>query len=221
MTTNIKKKMEGFDLFRPTKSDKERKRRWLFINRSFKFYFLTPLIRLGKRVLGRWLVSQRKQIPDEIWNENFYIFYDSVQEAIGTYYDDFLMPMNLVKEKNNKKITAQTWKSKRESYMRGKSRGPEAIQFLRNMSLTIALEDTAYREFLNIWMFKIQELMNKKWNPQIRHRVPLYISNMNNFMPYYAAWKMKQSDVSMFQVQQIKRPENWRKVGEKNVKKKV
>ena len=188
-------------IFRPTKDFNEKKSRFNLIHFSFKNKFLSPLVWFAEKILGRYLIKSREDIPDEPYNKNFLILWDTFEQAVKDWWWEFkiighreeILPTDSpitvkAREKSNKLRAESDIANIHQWEIRNKMAWYMFPKFFLRLYLTIALEDTAYREEGNYLMFKLQGNMNKAWNPEIRHKFPLYMSGYDHYAPYFIEW---------------------------------
>lgn len=166
-----------FSIFRPTETFEKKRKRFQFIHYSFKANLFIPFLKLAEFLLKKYLVWKRKDIPLEIYNKNFHLLWDSFEAAEKEWWFTFKgidkMPYELKQNHIN------DWDEKECTHF---YRFPK---FMLRLWLTICLEDTAYRELTNFFLFKLQGNMNKGWNPEKQHQFPLYVSGYDTYIPYF------------------------------------
>jgi len=137
------KKVLGINIYNAKKTGDHIKK-FHIIHYVFKYKFLVPLILLGNKILGKHIVTK---VDNESHNRNLKIFDKSFESAITkwcTHYRRNSGPQHLRKsDKYWKKV------GKREIPLRS----------LKNYVLTMCMYDTAYREFLNVWMHESARAM--------------------------------------------------------------
>lgn len=145
------------------------------IHKWFKYTFMYPLLKLFKKVLGKYLV---KEIPDEPWNYNLKIFDIAWQNALIDWCDVFITT-NQEKSTSDIKVTIQRLKQENIKY----------LNLMKDIMVTGILNDTAYREFFNCLMLNIALEMNKNHPKAARHI--FYNSKQINDIFYFAIAKNK------------------------------
>ena len=189
----------------------------------FKPKFLLPFMNFAKKKLNGVIVNKREDIPDEVYNKNLQIIWDSYEEAFFEYTvlfsnggaTDMLLKSGMIsqetyEELKKEKIDAiskekliELINAKKIKLSDAQLRGhvywiPKMfVQFLAQ----VYLQDTAYRELVNIYIFKIQENMNKHWNPEIQHKYPLYTVLYDNYIPYFIEWMKMTKQVGNLQIE--------------------
>jgi hypothetical protein len=105
----------------------------------FKYKFFIPLLLLGKKLLGK---SISKTVPDEPYNKELKIFNDSWDASVPLwqyYYYQSLRP-------KDKKFPLEHF----QKLYSEDERNP--LKIIKEFAITIGLNDTAYREFMAIFM---------------------------------------------------------------------
>ena len=167
----------NYSIFRKAKGSETKATRFKFIHYTFKKNLFVPFLKICEKILDRYMVKKRWDIPNEIYNKNFFILWDTIEEGIKEWWFTFKRFEELDYE--HKQIILSDWddRENRNFY--------RFYKFLLKLHLTIALEDTAYRELTNVLMFKLQGMMNKEWNPEIEHKFPLYIARYDQYTHYF------------------------------------
>ena len=184
----------------------KKKKRFHFVHYFFKPKMLIPFIKVGEKVLGSYLIKKRQDIPnlaENPHNKNFVILWDSFQENYKDWWFTFkgvhilqarkdeLKSKGLALEPDHERklqCLLNEWDHNEQSREANWFRFP---QFFLRFALSHALEDTAYRELLNMFLFRLQANMNKEYNPEVQHRFPLYISSQDGHLDYHVDWMMK------------------------------
>lgn len=112
---------------------KEHTKRYHFIHFVFKYKFLVPLIHLARKMFHKRLKSV---IPAENHNRNIILFDKAYDKAL------------------------EVWCTKYRGLKDTNDLSSEALRFMKDSVVTMALYDTAYREFLNILMYETAIEMN-------------------------------------------------------------
>ena len=174
-------------IFRPTGTDVERDKRFMFIHYFIKSRIVVPFIKLADRFASKYIIKGREDIPKEVHNKNFFIIWDTFDEMLKEWWFTWkgLDRATTLPGKANKKLAKvlkRQWKEKERMHW---YRVPK---WILKLVITIALEDTAYREMINMYMFRLQGNMNKAYNPKIEHKFPLYVHKYDNSIPYFIEW---------------------------------
>lgn len=173
----------SLSIFRPYKSQAEKSERYRFIHYVFKYKFFLPFCKFAEWLLRKYMVRERKDIPDQPYNENMQILWDSFEEAVEEWWFKFKDIEHM--EKDLKYQHIENWVNRKniQWYWLPK--------FVMRLYLTIMLEDTAYREQFNFLMFRLQGNMNKHHNPEIQHKWPMYTGMYDMNMPYFIEFMKK------------------------------
>jgi len=183
-------------IFRPSENFKHKKKRYDFIHFVFKDKFVVPIVKFIEKRLRKVMINKREDIPVEIYNKNFHILYDTVHQSTEEWWKTFKGVDSLEDHIVDPNITPERRKeyfmmlNSRLNHLDNKKNHHWHLipEFFVRLLLTIALEDTAYRELLNIFMMKLQGNMNKAWDPEIQHKFPLYTSKYDQHIPYFIEW---------------------------------
>jgi len=115
----------------------------------YKYKFFVPILMLGRKILNGIIV---KKIPKKPHNINLWVFDKAYEKAIEKW---FIYYKRNHGPANKRKTRAQMIKaSKKERYLRT----------LKELSNTLFMYDTAYREFMNILMHEIAHNMIKEYS---------------------------------------------------------
>lgn len=131
------------------------------------------------------MVKKYTDIPNEPYNKNFQVMYYSVERGIQDWYYNFYGGYhNGVKEEKRYNHLKKKWDENKDNY-----HWYATTKFFLNLMTTIILEDTAYREMINAILLRLQKEMNYAWNPEIQHKIPMYMNMYDQFMPFFIEWK--------------------------------
>ncbi len=124
------------------------------IHYVFKYKFFVPLLYIGQKILNKYLV---KKVDNQSHNRNIKMFDESFEEAIKKW--------NMYYLRNSGE--SHTRKSKLHWIRVAKNRklvgSNQSLRLMKELVVTMALNDTAYREFLNIWMHEIAHHMHQEY----------------------------------------------------------
>jgi len=189
----MKPKLSGTNsIFRPSKDKEERASRFNFIHYTMKARLLVPLMKIADRFGKKFIIQDKKDIPDYVNNKNFAILYDTLDETYKDWWFKWKGINRLEARKNKNKHQKAVLKDmKREWRIRKKAHWYSIPNLLIRFIITVCLEDTAYREMANMYMFRLQGNMNKAYKPEIVHKFPLYVDSYDNSIPYFIEWAKK------------------------------
>jgi len=143
----------------------------------FKYRYMLPALRIGERLLGSALI---KEVPDLPHNANIKVFHAAWEKSIVDW--NVLYRANL--EANSRPLT----KEDLEKMLVCPS--SSALRLMGHISLTMALQDTAYREFLNIFCHNIARGMHGAYaGLDVPHL--FYSADDVYDVQYYAFWKVQ------------------------------
>lgn len=132
---------------------KEHNKKFHRIHFIFKYKFLVPLLRLGKKLLGKHLITK---IPNKNHNRNLIIFNKAYDIAMKKWVLYYLRNTGDEKTRQSRKKCLKTVKTLRA----------DSLGIMRDMIVTMYLYDTAYREFTNILLHEIAIGMTKEYTQE-------------------------------------------------------
>lgn len=134
----------GWNLYDSGKTLKYHKKKFYFIHFVWKYRLFLPLVRILARTLGKYLV---KEVPAEDHNINLRLFHEATEVAIDQWAEQYMA-------KAYKKKRSPNWPDK---FKKGYS--CQTIRFARDMTTTMLLNDSAYREYFNIFAHTFTKMM--------------------------------------------------------------
>lgn len=179
--------MYDLTIFRPVKSKKAKSKRWHFIHYSLKAKVVVPIILFLQRYMSKYIIKNKRDIPNKPWNKNFRIMWDSFEEAFKDHFFKY--------SKNKKNAFGFKQFEKVKRGLLGGAHSYGIPKFSLKLLLTIILEDTAYREMLNMFLFRLQKNMNKEYDPKGKHKFPIYSTNYEGNIHFFLLW-MKQKGMT-------------------------
>jgi len=184
--------------------DKHQKQ-FSWIHYTLKNRIIIPLLYIVEKYLHGKL---DKNVPKEIYNNNLMIFNDSFESAIEKWGSEYLIHTGC---NARLKKDAKWWK--RNVHKNGSAR---LLRTAKNLTLTVGLNDTAYREFLNIWVFEIAKKYAEvyKDKKQIHHL--MYTDHISTNVFYYKMYPVVQQ---RFEIAPAETPEDRNKKAEEVIKK--
>ena len=183
-------------IFRPFKDKKEKDKRFHFIHYVFKAKLFCPFMVFFENRLKKYIVTKRSDIPDVPHNKNFFILWDTFEETMKRWLWEFKCQSNPAQKKWND----DTWAD------RDKQRWYQIPKFCMRLLITIALEDTAYREEVNMLMLQLQANMNKEYDPGKQVKFPLYTNKYDMHIPYFIEWMRMQGKEGKVEIEVTRDP---------------
>lgn len=174
-------------IFRPFKDQNEKDKRTSWIHNTFKKGIVYPGMRFAgwfmDKFLDKWIIKERKDIPDEPYNANLQILWDAFEDGIKDWnYNFYRMKKKWDGPVSNAAELDENWKNRMQYHW-------YAIpKRMLQVMMTIYLEDTAYREQLNCIMFQIQKKMNDQWDPGKQTKFPMYTNKFDMEPAYLLEW---------------------------------
>ena len=132
-------------------------KRFRWIHFGLKYKALVPALLILERIIGDKLDGS---VPPEYYNKNLMIFNDAYEEAIKIWCTQYLAFTDGPQNESN-----PTYKNQLEHALYGTG-GPRSLRVMKDLTLTIALNDTAYREFLNILCLTIAKNISEAYKDQ-------------------------------------------------------
>jgi len=117
------------------------------IHTTFKYLYLYPLVGIATKILGKHM---DKKIPKRWYNKNLIILDKAIDKSVYEWYSRYLMHVD--------KMPPAEVKARLES-----DRSVKLIKSLKYLMFTIVLNDTAYRELVNIMCHNIAHGMMKEY----------------------------------------------------------
>jgi hypothetical protein len=199
--------MKAFTIFRKSKNPEEKKNRFEWTDKGLKQGVFIPLMRYAyeKKKMLRWklirrlsrfarfflfkygkeVVLSKHDIPDEPYNKNMKILWDAFELSSHIWYWEFFKAGILKEHPEKRPELEKEWQN------RNTNNWYCFPKVALGTTTTVCLEDTAYREWLNIYMHTLHELMNKEYNPELKHEHVLYTSPGDHDFRYFVEWMMK------------------------------
>ena len=208
-----------FSIFRDSSSCEEKSKRHILIHQLFKKRLFVPFMHFTERFLGKFMVSKLEEIPDEPYNKPMRLIWQAFEEGAKKYCWEF--NGGIVNGKPN---------PDREAYCNLAWNTRENLHWYKIPKLflkfwaTIYTEDTAYREETNVFLFTLQEALNKAYHPEIQHKHPMYINQYDSFIQYFVEWIKLTNDQGqdiMFHVDPEKVENKYKPKAEVNIPLKV
>jgi len=146
----------GWNIYKPDEVLGEHLKNFNRVNYWLKNKFLIPCVLIVERLFRKYLV---KEIPDYWYNKNIIIFERAYEKSIKSWAEKYI-PNIAVRTMKKKEI--------KEYYLNHPS--CRMLRTMKDMVITVALVDTAYREFLNILMHNsAQEMVKEYKGEEVNH----------------------------------------------------
>lgn len=136
--------------------------RWKFVHKVLKYGLLTPILKLFFKVYSKYLINKPEDIPYEKWNNMVHMFNYAFDKSIIDWKELFL------------KTKGNTWRD-------------EQLVMLKNLLLTIYMEDIAYRELFNLILMNFNDEMNFFYSDNKKAHM-FYVHKYNGYTPYFKWW---------------------------------
>ena len=146
------KVMQGWNIYDPGVSLVEHHNKFNRIHFVFKYRFFVPLLLLGEKLLGKY---KAKGIPDFWYNRNVILFDKAFEASILDWTNNYL---HYVGDDDPEKRAATV----KSDYEQGPNQ--RHLRTMKDMTITLCLNDTAYKEFLTILMHHMHHEMHQEYS---------------------------------------------------------
>ena len=182
-----KKKMEK-NIYADKRYDSHEKK-FHVVHYVFKYKFFVPLLYVGRKILDKYLV---KKIGNEEHNRNIKIFNNSFEEAITKWTIYYMRNSGPEYKRKSRKFWTTIAKSKGVS-------SSQSLRTMKELVNTMAMNDTAYREFLNILMHEIAHQMHDEYTK------PMYKKKDNKYGTGHLFYTVDPFDTTYYVFEKILR----------------
>lgn len=176
----------AWNLYNPNEPVGEHFKRFNWVHFFFKYKIIVPFLLLIERITYKYI---QKDVPPQIYNTNLQIFNDSFEKSIDDW--GWLYLRNTITAFRG--MTQEQMKEQMKDHY-----GARCLRIAKNSTITVALIDTAYREFTNIWVFNMMQEYNKHYAGK-QHINHLFFTNPNSAdLNYYFLYPHVTEHVSVF-----------------------
>lgn len=152
---------------------KQHVKKFHVIHFVFKYKFLVPLIRLGNKLLGKYVIKS-KDIPRESHNRNLLIFDKAFEESLKKWCIYYL------------RNTGHPATRKSRHFWLKVAKNEMLLRSMKNYIITMYMYDTAYREFINILMHEIaRDMVNEYSKPPYTGKTGHLFFTTDMYDPHY------------------------------------
>jgi hypothetical protein len=138
----------------------------------FKYKIMVPMLLLVDKFLHKYITSE---IPDMHYNKDIQIFDTSFDEAIDLWCETYIATSRSeIKYADKKHI---------ENYKKT-SPSVKSLRIIKNIATTMALNDTAYREFLTCLLHKLAQNTLKEYGGHERYHFVYNSKSTFDFLYY-------------------------------------
>lgn len=140
-------------------------RRWEAITYKWKYWFFKPAILVMERFLAKYHRKNNKwrNLKRNPHNENLVVFERAFDKAMEDWYADYFWPTAPVTYRGaNGRLVKKVPRTQfvndsmgKRSVRATKSISTRMLRAMRDSTISYALNDTVYREFVNILMYRI------------------------------------------------------------------
>jgi len=151
------------------KSNENKEKRWTFVHKWLKYRLISPILWILDKILAKRLQKVNSDIPEEFWFNQINMFNKAFDSGLSIWNKTYLA--------NKKMLPRIAWQ----------------LKLLRNIYVSILIEDTAYRELHNCIMFEQYGLMKDFYGDEPIHHV-IYKSRYDGddrYFKYVEANKLK------------------------------
>lgn len=128
---------------------KDHVKRFNVIHYVFKYKFLVPLIYLGNIILRKHIITK---IPKQSHNRNLLIIDKAFDEAIKKWHIYYL------------RNSGNPATRKSRAYWLKRAKREKILHSIRNYLVTMYMYDTAYREFVNVFVHELAHGMTAEYS---------------------------------------------------------
>lgn len=191
----IKKKAPNWHIFSSGEEDKfsykELNKKFQLIHFGLKYRIVVPLLIWVEKVLKKCNIEE---VPNYHYNANLKIFDEAVEETIPQWTNTYL---------------CRGHTPKMRKFFINEHLGPRMIRAAKNAFKMIYLYDTAYREFMNIFMFNIAKKMNEQYKDHEEINHIFYPSANFADVNYYVITKqIGKNKIQLQSVNELNKPNN-------------
>ena len=175
----------GDSIFRPFKNWKQKDGRWNLWHDTFKRGILYPIVGKGllwpiQKLIKKYFKKHdtwptKSNIPKNHVYRHFNIMRDVYEKTFNTWLKAYYYQGYRAKNPDFKKFRKgiyNSWVQKQ-------------IRWIIDLFCLMAAEDTIYREFLAVWNFEHQKMMNKIFNPDHPQQHVFYCSYFDGDPRYF------------------------------------
>lgn len=145
-----------WNIYEPNAVMGEHFKKFHFIHFIFKYKLVEPLLLLGNKVFGKYI---KQEVPKMHYNLNLQIFDRAYEQALH----DWTWKYKRWRESPHGNL----WSTKLCSEQ---NKTVDMLRTVKNILLTIPMNDTAYMAFFDLLMYKIGQGMNEEYKSQkVKH----------------------------------------------------
>lgn len=158
-------------------------KRFHILHFLFKYKFLVPVLLIIEKTIGKYL---SKSVPDYWYNKELKIFDKSFEKSIKEWLIIYCKnTKKTIPEKNisfTKEKVEELYKNKLSCRM---------LRVIKNLSLTYAINDTAYRTFFTIFMHNLANDMINEYKGQVVNEIVYNQKNVFDVRYYVIGREIK------------------------------
>lgn len=166
-----------WNIYQPGVEFGEHIKKFHIINFILKYKILVPSLLIVRKLFNKYLDNE---VPDEPYLRNFKVFEKVFEQSIWDWKKHFIY---------SQKGTPKPTKKELEKDI--KSHSAELLRTMKMITLTFALNDTAYRAFFDILMYNIARGMNKEYEKEEKIKHLFYLCKSVFDIDYYVLEKSK------------------------------
>jgi hypothetical protein len=156
-------------IFRHYKNEREKKWRWIFVHKFLKYALIVPAVHIIVFIAGRKAIKTQDDIPAEKWNNKIRMFNSAFDDGVKIWSRCYTGVLPLKRQYS-------------------------VIYYLKNLFLTIIMEDSAYKELFNIILIEHYQKMRAVYgDKQIQHI--FYNKRYDGDRKYFDAWDKTEEEI--------------------------
>ena len=172
-------------IFRDSKDINEKRDRFNFVQNN-KHKYLYPLINWMARKMEKYIVKDISDIPDEPQNRLLRLVWEAELESREEYFEHFIFPVNKYEYSKIDKKKPEDIDHEALKLDRTKHAWYNLPLTIIKIGLTVAMDDSAARERIVMYLRKLHEKLNKLFDPEKEYKVPVYTSIYDGDPRYFA-----------------------------------
>lgn len=178
---NGKSEKMGWNIYHPKSSWKDFFKKQYVVHMVFKYKVFHFAVWLVRKFLYKYI---EQDVPKEHYNKPMQIFDKSYDNAIKMWCLTYMRQQDKNKPRKNIESSFEQLYNFKDI-----KKGSHTLLTVKRMALAIPINDTAYSEFLNLFMFELYKSMNKEYGgKQIKH---LFYNDPTGFdVTYYSLSKI-------------------------------
>ena len=156
----------------------------------FKYRFWVPLLILGDRIIKKVVVKNKKDLTNEWYDEELVLFDEMFDKSIHDWVHSYLYCSRGYSKLKKKLMT----KEQIETAISSKP-SCKLLRTMKNLVLTMVKYDTAYREFLIVFLHNLAIELGKKYQGKTVRHLIYDTASVYNVDYYYLGRILKEKGI--------------------------